>query len=45
VPVGLPQPNLYTGKAEETYLAAVKQYGNVPTQNYAPFVDSATRSR
>ena len=43
VPVGLPQPNLYTGKAEETYLAAVKQYGNVPTQNYAPFVDSATR--
>jgi hypothetical protein len=43
VPVGLPQPNLYTGKAEETYLAAVKQYGNVPTQNYAPFVDTAAK--
>jgi ABC-type glycerol-3-phosphate transport system substrate-binding protein len=38
VPVGLPQPNLYTGAADEKQTAAAKQYGNVPVQNYAAFV-------
>lgn len=43
VPVGLPQPNLYTGAAEEKYLAAVKQYGNVPTDNYKAFTESTEK--
>ncbi len=43
VPVGLPQPNLYTGDAEKKYLDAVKQYGNVPTDNYKAFTESTTK--
>jgi hypothetical protein len=43
VPVGLPQPNLYTGAAEEKYLAAAKQYGNVPTDNYKAFTESTEK--
>ena len=38
-PVGLPQPNIWvTGSAAERGLIdARKQYGNVPTENFAPF--------
>ena len=38
-PVGLPQPNLWVaGSAPDQQLAAArKQFGNVPTQNFAPF--------
>jgi multiple sugar transport system substrate-binding protein len=43
VPVGLPQPNLFTGAADEKQTAAVKQYGNVPAQNYATFVSANQR--
>jgi ABC-type glycerol-3-phosphate transport system substrate-binding protein len=43
VPVGLPQPNLYTGAADEKQTAAIKQYGNVPAQNYAAFVSANQR--
>jgi multiple sugar transport system substrate-binding protein len=43
VPVGLPQPNLYTGEAEKKWLDAVKQYGNVPTDNYKAFTESTTK--
>ena len=37
-PVGLPEPDIFTGAAEQTYLAANKKYANVPTENFAPFV-------
>jgi multiple sugar transport system substrate-binding protein len=37
-PVGLPEPDIFTGAAEQTYIAANKQYANVPTANFAPFV-------
>ncbi len=37
-PVGLPEPDIFTGAAEQTYIAANKKYANVPTQNFAPFV-------
>ncbi|MGX6601581.1 ABC transporter substrate-binding protein [Micromonosporaceae bacterium Da 78-11] len=38
-PVGLPQPNIWvTGSAADQKLqAANKKYGNVPTENFAPF--------
>jgi multiple sugar transport system substrate-binding protein len=38
VPVGLPQPNLWTGAALDKWNAATKQYANVPQENYASFV-------
>ncbi|BCY08436.1 ABC transporter substrate-binding protein [Actinoplanes sp. L3-i22] len=37
-PVGLPEPNIFTGAAGQAYDAASKKYANVPTQNFAPFV-------
>jgi ABC-type glycerol-3-phosphate transport system substrate-binding protein len=37
-PVGLPEPDIFTGAAEQTYAAANKKYANVPTENFAPFV-------
>ena len=37
-PVGLPEPNLWTGAAEKKWAAATKQFSNVPSQNYAPFI-------
>jgi len=44
VPVGLPQPNLFTGADDEKQTAAAKKYGNVPTQNYAPFVAGLSKT-
>ncbi|GIJ43865.1 sugar ABC transporter substrate-binding protein [Virgisporangium aliadipatigenens] len=38
VPVGLPQPNLFTGADDAKQAEAAKKHGNVPTRNYAPFV-------
>jgi ABC-type glycerol-3-phosphate transport system substrate-binding protein len=38
LPVGLPEPAIYTGAAAEKQAAADKQYANVPQENYAPFV-------
>jgi ABC-type glycerol-3-phosphate transport system substrate-binding protein len=37
-PVGLPEPNIWTGTANTTFVAANKKYANVPVQNYQPFV-------
>lgn len=36
-PVGLPEPNIWTGPAGQTKAAADKQYANQPVANYAPF--------
>jgi ABC-type glycerol-3-phosphate transport system substrate-binding protein len=36
-PVGLPEPNIWTGAAAATKSAADKKYATVPVQNYAPF--------
>ncbi|WP_377267792.1 ABC transporter substrate-binding protein [Peterkaempfera sp. SMS 1(5)a] len=38
VPVGLPEPDLWTGTAEQTRAAAVKANSNLPDANYAKFV-------
>jgi multiple sugar transport system substrate-binding protein len=38
LPVGLPEPAIYTGAAAEKQAVADKQYANVPQENYAPFV-------
>jgi multiple sugar transport system substrate-binding protein len=37
LPVGLPEPKIFTGAAAEKQAAADKQHANVPQQNYAPF--------
>ncbi len=36
-PVGLPEPNIWTGTAAATKTAADKKFANVPVENYAPF--------
>lgn len=36
-PVGLPEPNIWTGAAAQTKAAADKKYANQPVANYAPF--------
>jgi len=36
-PVGLPQPNIWTGASEQKWADATKQYANVPSENFAPF--------
>ncbi|MDG4803754.1 extracellular solute-binding protein [Micromonospora sp. WMMD980] len=38
LPVGLPEPNIFTGRAGEVYDEASKKFANVPTENFAPFV-------
>ena len=38
LPVGLPEPNLWTGAAETKWATATKQFANVPAQNYASFI-------
>jgi hypothetical protein len=38
LPVGLPQPNIWTGDAEQKWTAATQKYSNVPSQNYQSFV-------
>lgn len=38
LPVGLPEPRIFTGAAAATQAAADKKYANVPQRNYAPFV-------
>jgi ABC-type glycerol-3-phosphate transport system substrate-binding protein len=36
-PVGLPEPNIWTGAAQQTKAAADLKYANEPVANYAPF--------
>ncbi len=38
LPVGLPQPNIWIGDAEQKWTAATAKYANVPQQNYQAFV-------
>ena len=38
LPVGLPEPQIFTGEAAAKQAAADKKYANVPQANYAPFV-------
>ncbi|MER5945338.1 extracellular solute-binding protein [Streptomyces sp. NPDC001904] len=39
-PVGLPEPNIWTGAAQKTKAAADKKYANQPVANYKPFSDA-----
>jgi multiple sugar transport system substrate-binding protein len=41
LPVGLPEPNIWTGGPADTRAAVVKQYANMPAENYQLFVDGA----
>ncbi|WP_432841275.1 ABC transporter substrate-binding protein [Dactylosporangium sp. CA-092794] len=42
-PVGIPEPDIWTGASEQKLLAANVKYANVPAANYKPFTDrSAT---
>jgi ABC-type glycerol-3-phosphate transport system substrate-binding protein len=41
--VGLPEPDLWIGAAEQKFLAANEAHANVPTQNLQPFVDAAPK--
>jgi ABC-type glycerol-3-phosphate transport system substrate-binding protein len=40
LPVGLPEPMIWTGDAAGKQDAATKQYANVPQENYKPFISS-----
>ena len=37
-PVGLPQPNIWTGAAQQKWLDATTKYANVPAKNFEAFV-------
>jgi multiple sugar transport system substrate-binding protein len=37
-PVGLPEPNIWTGDAATRLADATRQYANLPKENYQPFV-------
>lgn len=39
LPVGLPEPAIWTGAAAEKQLAAKAEHANTPQRNYQPFVD------
>ncbi|MGW1772776.1 ABC transporter substrate-binding protein [Streptomyces sp. NPDC002104] len=39
VPIGLPQPNLFAGAAQQKIQAIHTAHANVPQENYKPFVD------
>jgi hypothetical protein len=43
VPVGLPEPNIWTGDAADKRDAAVEKYANMPQENYATFSESLGR--
>ncbi|MET7419617.1 extracellular solute-binding protein [Dactylosporangium sp. NPDC005555] len=36
-PVGIPEPNIWTGESEQKLIAANTKYANVPAANYKPF--------
>lgn len=38
-PVGMPEPNIWTGESEKKLLAANTKHANVPQKNFAPFVE------
>lgn len=42
-PVGLPQPNIWTGPSEQKLIDATKKYANIPSENFAPFAANASK--
>jgi multiple sugar transport system substrate-binding protein len=40
-PVGIPEPDVWTGEPEKKLQAANAKYANVPTANYKPFVEGS----
>jgi len=38
LPVGLPEPAIWSGEVGKKWDDAIRQYSNVPAQNYAPFL-------
>ncbi|NUT37910.1 MAG: extracellular solute-binding protein [Hamadaea sp.] len=40
-PVGLPQPNIWTGASAQKWTDATAKYANVPQQNFAPFATAS----
>ncbi|MEV4168243.1 extracellular solute-binding protein [Nonomuraea sp. NPDC049709] len=43
LPVGLPEPNVWTGASERKQLDATKKHANIPTENFAPFAEALGR--
>ncbi|GAA3547282.1 extracellular solute-binding protein [Nonomuraea rosea] len=43
LPVGLPEPNVWTGGSEQKQLAATKKHATIPTENFAPFAEALAR--
>jgi multiple sugar transport system substrate-binding protein len=41
LPVGLPQPNIWTGDAEQKWTAATTKFATIPQQNYQAFVSGS----
>jgi hypothetical protein len=42
-PVGTPEPDLWAGATDQTFVALNKQYSNVPSQNYQTFLDTSSK--
>lgn len=42
-PVGLPEPNIWTGTAGQTFAKLQAEHANVPIGNYTPFVNAAPK--
>jgi ABC-type glycerol-3-phosphate transport system substrate-binding protein len=40
LPVGLPEPNIWTGEPADTRASVVEKYANMPAENYAAFQSS-----
>ncbi|MEV0314048.1 extracellular solute-binding protein [Nonomuraea fuscirosea] len=43
LPVGLPEPNVWTGDSERKQRAATEKHATVPTKNFAPFAAALGR--
>lgn len=41
LPVGLPEPAIWTGEAAQKQAEATTQYANVPQENYQPFISES----
>ncbi|MEV0383929.1 extracellular solute-binding protein [Nonomuraea sp. NPDC050643] len=43
LPVGLPEPNVWTGDSERKQLDATRKHATIPTENFAPFAEALGR--
>ncbi|MFG1702121.1 ABC transporter substrate-binding protein [Nonomuraea sp. M3C6] len=43
LPVGLPEPNVWTGASEQKLIEATKKHATIPTENFAPFAAALGR--